>query len=166
MLFLGSRGHFNDMFVTFWWHFSYFVGPWGPSGFPVRKSWKKGVNKPKVPTPFWEDFCVLWQLIFHDFLEDSWDGLFPILVAKVSQMRAPWDHFSARFVEQLERWNLWFRIGQTTFLRVLRGWVEKYWATVFNWFSKPVPGVPIYVFSWNVGHNRDPKESLWAPSPL
>ena len=45
-------------------------------------------------------FDSLFLMICLKFL---WTAFFPILVAEVSQMRAPRDDFSARFVEQLER---------------------------------------------------------------
>ena len=46
--------------------------------------------------------CVLRQTIFNDFFEVCLDSLLPIWVAKVSQMRDPWDHFSKHVAGKLE----------------------------------------------------------------
>ena len=67
-------------------------------------------------------FDSLFLMIFLKFV---WTA-FVFFVARVCQLKTPWDHFSSHFVEKLGRLNLCFRSGQTAFFMVFRDWVWRY----------------------------------------
>ena len=141
--------------------FFYFLGLWWPSGLRVRKNLKKGPRKPKKNLPF---SCIIngfSQSISQWFFGVFWGWLFLISVAKVFQIRDPWDHFSRHFAAKLENRNLWFRVHQTPLFKVSRGWVWKCWATFFKWFSEVDLGMSFCDFLWDLGSSRTPKWALF-----
>ncbi len=69
---------------------------------PGPKNVEKATNKPKKSIPFSQKDSVCWQFILNDVFEVLSDSVLPILVAKVSQIKVPWDHFSNLFVGMVE----------------------------------------------------------------
>ena len=150
---------------TFWKPFSSFwrFGCQVASG--SEKCWKSAPNNQKRLLHFHKK-SMFFRSLFPSFFWIVLGCLFLISVAKVSQIRAPWKHFSRHFAAKLERWNLWFGIHQTVLFLIFRGWVWTYRVTFSKWFSKVDPGMSFYVFLWNAGSNRDPKGSLVAQFSL
>ena len=142
MFFLGFGGSFWRPFG----HLFRVFGGLGAKWHPGPKNVEKVTPKTKNPYSIFTKNLCFFAVDFPVFFWIVLGCLFLISVSKVSQMRAPWEHFSRHFAAKLERRNLWFRVHQTIVFMVFRGWVWKYWATFFKWFSKLDLGVSFYVF--------------------
>ena len=101
--FLGFEGHFNDISVTFFLHFEGWVAKWDPGPKNFEKGLKKGPRKPKNTDHFSNKSVFFRSRFCTEFLECSEEAFFLFLVAKGSQMRAPWEHFTRHFAATLER---------------------------------------------------------------
>ena len=122
--------------MTFFLLFRALVSKW----YPGPENLEKGIREINKNIAISEENHAFF-VIFHWFVGVFSGGRFLILVAKVSQMRDPWDHFSRHFAAKLEKRNLCFRVHQTLLFMVSRGWVWKCWVFFFKWFSKVDPGM-------------------------
>ena len=113
---------FIIIWVSILWHVSYFLAFWWPSRFRVRKKWKQGCQKTQRTFFIWariqcffdgEFWMILWKFLCIAFLRFwspkclKWKPLGPPFIL---------------FGEQVEIWNLCFRVGQTQFFIVFRCW--------------------------------------------
>ena len=137
------------MFLTFW-------GFGGQVGSGSEKVEKRRSENQKNLNHFEKISVFFSTCVVCVFFEVSLDVFFVFFVARMCQTRVPWDHFSRHFLEKLESWNLCFRVGQTAFFMVFRGWVWRSWVTLFKLFFKVAWGMVFYDFCWNLGSKQDP----------